>query len=450
MLTLVLLRHEAYVTGRYDLGNMAQAVWNTAHGHPLELTFQNGEQTIRLAAHADIFLVFLAPFALVFPVAIVLLVVQTAALALGALPVFWLARKHVRSDLGAVCLVLAYLLYPWVAWAAMGDFHSVTVAVCLLLFAIWALDEDRLWLFSAFAFVAVTTHELVGVHIAALGIWYAVARGRRRAGIVIAAAGTAWTALFVGLVIPLAADGENVFYGRFESVGGSPSGVVRMLLDDPGRVLGTVTNGDDYVYLILLLVPLGLLSVYAPGLLFVAAPQLSVNLLSDWYASTSPKYHYTSVIVPFVVGATILGVARFSPGRARGAVLALIASVAFFVAVGPRPGPFLDAIDARAGESLRQAADLIPSDAAVSASEGLGGRLSERRVIYSFPMIRDADWVIVDRRDPWLPDLPNLRRGWRPEEYASAVRRLERDPRFRQVFNRDGVLVYRRIASVVS
>jgi len=31
---LSVLRHRAFETGRFDLGNMVQAVWSTAHGDP--------------------------------------------------------------------------------------------------------------------------------------------------------------------------------------------------------------------------------------------------------------------------------------------------------------------------------------------------------------------------------------------------------------------------------
>ena len=50
---LSVLRHEAYVTGRFDLGNMVQAVWSTAHGRPLQMTDLHGDQISRLAAHVD-------------------------------------------------------------------------------------------------------------------------------------------------------------------------------------------------------------------------------------------------------------------------------------------------------------------------------------------------------------------------------------------------------------
>ncbi|MBA2569309.1 MAG: DUF2079 domain-containing protein, partial [Actinobacteria bacterium] len=47
------LRHQSFNTGRFDLGNMAQAVWTTAHGHPLRMTDLQGAQISRLAAHFD-------------------------------------------------------------------------------------------------------------------------------------------------------------------------------------------------------------------------------------------------------------------------------------------------------------------------------------------------------------------------------------------------------------
>src|SRR5256884_1858109 len=90
---LSILRHRAFETGRFDLGNMVQAVWATAHGHPLRVTDLRGDQISRLGSHVDPILVLLAPLWWAWPSADVLLVAQAVAIALGALPVFWLARK---------------------------------------------------------------------------------------------------------------------------------------------------------------------------------------------------------------------------------------------------------------------------------------------------------------------------------------------------------------------
>ena len=92
-----MLRHRAFETGRFDLGNMVQAVWFTAHGHPLRVTNLRGEQVLRLGAHLDPVLMLFAPLWWIWPSPDLLLVAQSTALALGALPVYWLARKHLGS-----------------------------------------------------------------------------------------------------------------------------------------------------------------------------------------------------------------------------------------------------------------------------------------------------------------------------------------------------------------
>ena len=56
-------RHDAFWTGRFDLGNMVQAVWSTAHGRPLETTDVTGDQFVRLGAHVDPILVLFTPLA---------------------------------------------------------------------------------------------------------------------------------------------------------------------------------------------------------------------------------------------------------------------------------------------------------------------------------------------------------------------------------------------------
>ena len=58
---LAVLRHRAFGSGRFDLGNMIQAVWSTANGDVLSVTDVHGEQISRLGSHFDPILVLLAP-----------------------------------------------------------------------------------------------------------------------------------------------------------------------------------------------------------------------------------------------------------------------------------------------------------------------------------------------------------------------------------------------------
>ena len=297
--------------GRFDLGNMVQAVWSTTQGRVLETTDgSTGEQIVRLGSHVDPLLVLLAPLWIVWPSPLALAFAQIGVVALGAVPVFWLARRHLDSERLAGILALAYLAYPWVATSAAGAIHPVTFAITFLLFAVWFLDSDRIVPFAIFAALTMSTGELMGLPILGLGLWFALARGRRLAGAVIALAGLAWSFVAVYVVVGHYRRGGSLYYGFYDQIGGSPQGVLRTLFSDPGAVLGALFEGHDIVYLVLLGFPLLFLFLLSPALAAVALPQLLANGLSDFRSMTDPRYHSVAAVIPFLIAATVFGIAR--------------------------------------------------------------------------------------------------------------------------------------------
>lgn len=442
------LRHRSFETGRFDLGNMVQAVWSTAHGHPLQVTNLHGAQASRLAAHVDPILVVFAPLWWLWPSPSLLLTAQALVVALGALPLFWLARKHTGSERAALGFGLAYLLYPATEWMTLNEFHPVALACPLLLFAIWYLDENRLLPFTLFALLAALTREEIPLVIAGLGIWYAIGRRRWLAGGAIAAAGVAATVIAVQIVIPHFNHGSgSSFYGRYDAVGGSAAGIVRKAFTDPGRILSVAFDHRGAHYLLDLLLPLAGLALLAPLLLIALVPELALNLLSSVGAQSSIHFHYTAGEIPILFAAAAIGARRLGRWTGVAATAAVIAALAGNYLLGPIPlwrflpgGQTLQASDAQISRHDRIAArqlQLIPGTAAVSATNSLGAHLSERKRIYSFPYVKGADWVVVDEQKPSLGDHND--KGGLPR-----IEKLRHDPRFRLVASADGVLVFRR------
>ncbi len=237
--SLSVLRHRAFNTGRFDLGNIVQAIWTTAHGHGfLQQTNLHGEQISRLGSHFEPILAVFAPLWLIWPSPDMLVTVQALALAIGALPVFWLGRKYLRSERAAFGLALVYLIYPPLQWLALDEFHPGALACPLLLYAFWFLDEDRLVLFGVFALVACTTREEMPLIVAGMGLWYALRRRNYMFGLGVAATGLVLTAVIVTFVTPHFRHGAPLsFYGRYKDVGGSPSEAVKMIFSHPIHVL---------------------------------------------------------------------------------------------------------------------------------------------------------------------------------------------------------------------
>jgi uncharacterized membrane protein len=441
--SLAALEHRAFETGRFDLGNMTQAVWSTAHGRPLEVTELGGDQITRLGAHVDPILVLFAPLWWLWPSPTMLLVVQAVVVALGALPIYWLGRKHLDSDWSGALCGLAYLAYPAVQWLTLDEFHPVALACPLLAFAFWYLDEDRLWAFAPFAVLAALTKEEIPLVVGSLGVWYAIAKRRWIAGAAIAAVGTIGSAVSLGVVMPHFRGGADpAFYGRYEAVGGSPGGLVETALTDPLTVLDALTESGDLLYLLALGLPLAGLFLLAPLTLIPALPELAANLLSSVSTQTSIEFHYTAPIAPFLVAGAVLGAARFVRCM-EAAVVLLAASVIGAIAIGPLGAGEL-APDRRSAhdQTAERALALIPPDAAVSSTNGLGAHLSERRRIHSFPVVRDAEWVAVDLRRASYLD-----RRSAPSTTAVPLARLLGSGSWRTVFEEDGILVLRRAAA---
>jgi uncharacterized membrane protein len=444
---------QTFRVGRFDLGNMVQAVWSTAHGRPLESTHgATGEQMVRLGGHADPFLVLLTPLWTIWPSPLSLAFAQIVIVALGALPVFWLARKHIGDERVAGVLALGYLAYPWVATSAYAAIHPVTFAITFFLFCVWFLDTDRLWWFALFAALAMSTGELMGLPVAGLGVWFALAHGRRVAGALIAFAGLAWTFVAVYVIVPAFAGGDSIFFGFYEHVGGSPQGVVRMLVTDPATVLRALFESHDVIYVVWLGLPLLFLFVASPGLALVALPQLLANSLSDFRSMTDPRYHSVAAVIPFLIAATVFGIAKISaPRRALAASAVLVCSTLIALgiapwsrAIGVTPLGGRESVPPARVAALRDAVRLVPDDAAVTASNPAGAHLSARRYIYVVPNLGRANWAVVDLGDPWVvtEDSPLLTR--RPAVVRSFATRLERDSAWTKVFEREGVLVFRR------
>jgi uncharacterized membrane protein len=454
--SLSILRHRAYNTGRFDLGNIVQAIWTTAHGDGfLQQTNLHGEQISRLGSHFEPILAVFAPLWLIWPSPYMLVTVQAFALASGALPVFWLARKHLGSERAAFGLSLVYLIYPALQWLALDEFHPGALACPLLLYAFWYLDEDRLVLFGVFALIACFTREEMPLIVAGMGLWYAISRRKWAFGLGVAAAGLALTAIIVTFVTPHFRHGAPLtFYGRYKDVGGSPTEAVKMIFSHPLHVFQIAFDYRGIRYLLALLLPLAGVCLLAPLVLIPALPLLAINLLSSAFGQTSIHFHYTAGEIPILLAASVFGVAWLAGKRTKLAVWitggVLAAALIGNYALGPLPlwrhVPGGEKLGADRSDVSRhdhiadRALALIPPDAVVSATNNFGAHLSARKRVLSYPTLDDATWVAYDGKHPSFAD--RLVTG--PQARLRFLL-LKHAPDFELVFDEDRIYVFKRV-----
>jgi uncharacterized membrane protein len=441
-----LLHFLAFRSAHLDLGTMTQSIWSTAHGHFLEMTSgRDGSQTMRFQYHVDPFLALLVPLWWAWPSGVMLIAVQAACVSAGALPVYWLARKHLGSERAAAHFAFAYLLYPatqFNAFTISTGFHSVAIAVPLILFAIWFLDEERLLPFAAVAALAVMTKEEIPAAIGCLGIWYAVRHGKRLTGAAIFVVGVGISLVNFMLIIPhYSPTGASPYESRYTDIGTTPTGMLHKVVTDPVALVHTVATGHKLFYVALLLGPFLGLWLREPLLFLGAVPDLAINLLSSLGDQTRIEYHWTAGIIPFTVAASILGAARTRRDRNKlslcvlGAVSALALLSPIYLGRGD-VAAVLRSSPERAAKSAALA--VVPPAVPVTASNQLGTYVAARRYSYVFPFVGKAQWAVIDRADPTYGD---------PAGYRRAVRRLQESPGWRTVYASHGVVVLRKVGA---
>lgn len=319
----VLVRHFAYRSEAFDLGNMDQAVWNTLHGHFFRFTNRGidwyGPPT-RLAIHVEPILLLIAPFYLIHASAATLLVLQTMALALGAVPLFALSLR-LLPDLPflGIGFVIAYLASPEILGEALYDFHPVAFATPLLLAAFYALEVRRYGWFLLAGVLAAACKEDVALALVPLGLLIALRRGRPWFGASVAIGAIAWTALCFLVIMPHfnvgVSQGGNAYWYRYSALGGSPATALRHLLADPLLIVPIVFAPDKLGYLALLLRTGGGLGIFAPFLLLAALPELVINLLSAQPPQYSGFYHYNAMLLAALLAAAVYGAAALRQAR---------------------------------------------------------------------------------------------------------------------------------------
>ncbi len=308
--TLSILRHNAFASG-YDLANMSQTVWNSLNGRPFQLSAV--ESTIsRFSIHADLILVLLSPFYLIWERAATLLIIQSVLLGLGSIPVYFLSRKvlsrrfhftDLQSKVGSISLVLAYLLNPAMEWVNIYDFHGVSLSIPFLLSAFYFAYQKR-WLgYAVFIFLAILTKEEISLFIAMLGLTVAFIFKEKAIGFATFICGILWFLVMIVWIIPyFSQEGQYWALQWFGLTNQKESLTISYILELAHRF---TLSPDATDYYLNLLKPFAFLPILGFPWLILSLPELLINLTSTQAQMRSTMFHYSSGIIPSLVIASI-------------------------------------------------------------------------------------------------------------------------------------------------
>ena len=314
---LSLMRYWGYQMHALDMGNMGQAAWNMVHGHLFEFTnmrlpyhgIEAWDTTTRLSFHVEPLFPILALVYLIYPHPESLLVLQTLALALGAVSVFLLAREALGSRLLAHLFAVVYLLFPTLQAMNLYEFHPVSLATPLLLFAFLFAYRRQYLPFFLCCLAAMGTKEQIGLIVAMFGLYVAVAQRNWRVGLSTAAFGLLWS-LFAALVIEhhFRHPGTKTYlHSRYGYLGHGVQGALHTVLHNPGVFGRVIFTWPKLGFLVRLLAPVGFVALLAPGALALGAPTFLLTLLRQDPHMYSGLGDNSAELISVILIAGILG-----------------------------------------------------------------------------------------------------------------------------------------------
>ncbi len=318
-----------------DSSMYEEHLWNTLHGKGFRSYLDQG---LFLGEHIQVVHLLLLPIYVLWPSHLCLEFCGSLALALGAIPVYFLAKRNTGSELASTFVSLAYLFafplqYLDIA-IDLKTFRPSAIGIPVMLCGILAA-ESRRWGWMVFCFaIALSSQEDFAIVIAPLGLWLA-ARGwterqmqgtasssdgstsiQTRAsrfaspnwqiiiGFGVAVFATVYVFAVVKLAIPWFRSGAPVHYvSYFEAFGKSPFEIVLNLLTRPDLVWRELVTSATLALLLDLLIPYGWpyrgwirLLVGLPLFVLLAANQLTREF-------PGPFHHFHAPILPILAWA---------------------------------------------------------------------------------------------------------------------------------------------------
>ena len=452
---LVVLRQDRFASFDFDMGIHDQSIWLLAHGR--------GFLTVRglpvFGHHATLGYYLLVPFSWLGGGPNLWNLFQVSCLALAAVPIFLLARFRTGNAAVGTALGIVYLLHPATGFFAWELFHPEVVAIAPLFAAYYCSVRRRWGWFALWAVLAVSWKEDVALVVVLLGLLIAL-RGDRRIGLWTAGLALAWFAAWMMVLFPLFNGGAVQAQAGYADVGGSPSGVLRTAVTNPGLITGRLTNGEAGDFYWRVGAPYAFVPLLAPLVLLLGVPQTVLNLITNVPWTKTITYHYAALpLVGLTLGLVEAVGWVWRKVRHRAVVWAVIGIViasSLVTAVQWGLSPIGD--EYRMGwwplteldrlHTVREQIDAIPAGASVAATYNLVPHLSRRAVIYSFPnpwVSRnfgiDGEPVPDPKRVEWLL-ADRLVLG--PEDVGLLDRILARGT-FEVVSDADGYVLARRI-----
>ncbi len=307
-------------------------LWNITHGKGFRSYLDQG---LFLGEHIQVVHLLLLPIYLIFPSHFTLELFESFALAIAALPIYWITLRHTQSKQLATLMTVTYLLYMPMHYLDIAidlkTFRPISFGIPFILFGIDQYERRRFGWMILFFLLALSAKEEFAIIIATFGAWVffdrpatssdskkgdlSFVKQQRLLGGSLAVAGTIYLLLVVKFAIPWFRDGVQVHYAAyFGDLGHSPTELVINSFRHPVQFAKQLFTIRTVYYSLALLTPLGFLPLFSLKRLAVMCPLFCIlSLMTIDGSSTDPLmpiHHFHAPLIPILLWAACAGLAN--------------------------------------------------------------------------------------------------------------------------------------------
>ena len=297
-------RYLAFQTNYFDLGLYANSVWRTIHGYepwPM-LIFPSKFGNIDHISPV-LGLVALA-YALV-PDPRTLLVIQAAAIALAAAPLYLIAMRETRNRFLSFAVAGLFLANPALHGIIRFDFHTesfIPLFIFLMYFSYPRQSPILFYLSLAGMLSTIEYSAVLGIGIA-VSLWFLKKRTDRR--ILVTSIGSL---TLLGIIAITDIRGVFASFGWPANwLGGQFLGSSPAFWSSPEILLGSLANGipAKVTYLLVATAPMWFSLRKYSSRIIPGVPWVGVVIVSSRYSYSNVNFQYSVFLVPFVYLAAI-------------------------------------------------------------------------------------------------------------------------------------------------
>lgn len=464
------VRYEMMLPNIYDMGNVEQTLWNTANGDYYRMTTAS-PATSRLYYHVEPILLALAPFYNIWPNGNWLLILQTIILALGAWPVYLIAKKIINNRTAALMLAISYLLFPAIHQANSVDFHPLALGSTFILFAFyWFLEQKYSYSFIFFS-LAIMCREEYALMVGMFGLYFVVARRLWRFGFGLMVMGLGWFLFVFLLIMPTFSPVDSVLqWDLYQHLGSGPQEIITNFFTQSGNAAASLLNSGHLSYILYLLAPVSLLPIFGIQILAVGVFSfLSLFLRPESSILVGLMHNHSSLAAPIFI-ALVFGlyfIARKYSKRKKIsldatskylALQVLVVSVVTLLILQFTVLGFWQYLDPVYTENqrtvIKKVQQIVPEESSVMAPSVLGERFANRKDLYTlnnnFEYERAApDYIFVTTNMEAYCRRWNIKNSTETKECQqkavlvdSFIQKLQKDKNYYKVLDEDGMYLF--------